>query len=190
MKIVLDPGHGGEDPGALAHAPKYIRESDLVLGYAMLLQRELSIRGHVVEMIRNVDRFVSLEGRCAIANLQGADLFVSLHANAAANAEARGYEVWTSPGDTRADGVAQAVIEEVRRDVLPFHLRADREDGDDDREARFYVLLHTAAPALLIELGFLSNPIEAGLLSAHPMAVRYVAAIAQGICRGVEAWGS
>lgn len=92
-KIVFDPGHGGKDPGAIGVGG--IAEKDLVLAIAKKLaarvKSELSID---VILTRKDDRFIPLEDRTAIANAEGADLFISLHMNASPNLEARGIETY------------------------------------------------------------------------------------------------
>jgi N-acetylmuramoyl-L-alanine amidase len=92
-KIVLDPGHGGKDPGAVGAGG--IAEKDLVLiiakKLAVKLKREMGVE---VILTRTDDSFIPLEGRTAIANAQEADLFISLHMNASPNADARGLETY------------------------------------------------------------------------------------------------
>ena len=92
-KIVLDPGHGGKDPGAIGVGG--VAEKDLVLSIAkklaVKLKREMGIE---VILTRKDDRFVALEDRTATANAEDADLFVSLHMNASANLEAKGLETY------------------------------------------------------------------------------------------------
>jgi N-acetylmuramoyl-L-alanine amidase len=90
---VLDPGHGGKDPGAIGIGG--IAEKDVVLSVAHKLARKLRQEmGIDVVLTRKDDSFVALEDRTAIANAQNADLFVSLHMNASPNAEARGLETY------------------------------------------------------------------------------------------------
>ena len=92
-KIVLDPGHGGRDPGAIGAGG--IAEKDLVLSVARKLARKLQREmGIEVVLTRKDDSFVPLEDRTAIANAENADLFVSLHMNASPSAEARGLETY------------------------------------------------------------------------------------------------
>jgi len=92
-KIVLDPGHGGKDPGAIG--PGGIAEKDIVLNVAkklaLKLRREMGVQ---VVLTRQDDRFIPLETRTAIANAEDADLFISLHMNASPNADARGIETY------------------------------------------------------------------------------------------------
>ena len=92
-KIVLDPGHGGKDPGAIGVGG--IAEKDIVLAIAKKLERKLKQEmGVEVVLTRRDDRFIPLEDRTAIANAEGADLFVSLHMNASPNGEAKGLETY------------------------------------------------------------------------------------------------
>ena len=92
-KIVLDPGHGGKDPGAIGAGG--ITEKDLVLAIAkkvaVKLKKEMGID---VVLTRKDDRYIPLEDRTAVANAQDADLFISLHMNASPNLEARGIETY------------------------------------------------------------------------------------------------
>jgi N-acetylmuramoyl-L-alanine amidase len=78
-RIVIDPGHGGHDPGALG---KRVTEAELVLDVALRLEKLLHKAGIDVVMTRRTDVFIPLEERTAIANREGADLFLSIHANA------------------------------------------------------------------------------------------------------------
>ena len=92
-KIVLDPGHGGKDPGAIGLGG--IAEKEIVLAVAKKLERKLKQEmGVEVVLTRRDDRFIPLEDRTAIANAEGADLFVSLHMNASPNGEAKGLETY------------------------------------------------------------------------------------------------
>ena len=92
-KIVLDPGHGGKDPGAIGIGG--VAEKDLVLSIAKKLARKVKAEmGVQVILTRTDDRYVALEDRSAMANHEDADLFISLHMNASPNAEARGIETY------------------------------------------------------------------------------------------------
>jgi N-acetylmuramoyl-L-alanine amidase len=91
-RIVIDPGHGGHDPGAKARG---LSESDLVLDVALRLEKLLlKQQGVEVVLTRRTNTFVSLEERTEIANREGADLFLSIHVNASADASARGVETY------------------------------------------------------------------------------------------------
>ena len=90
-RIVIDPGHGGRDPGAVG--PSGIKEKDVTLSISRILARKLKEElGCDVILTRNADIFLPLEERTAIANRVGADLFISVHVNAAPNREAYGIE--------------------------------------------------------------------------------------------------
>ncbi|MEJ2684527.1 MAG: N-acetylmuramoyl-L-alanine amidase [Candidatus Sulfobium sp.] len=91
--IVIDPGHGGHDPGAIG--PHHLCEKDVVLDIALRLRKILSANpGLKVYMTRDKDVFIPLEERTAIANSKNADLFVSIHANASSSRDARGIETY------------------------------------------------------------------------------------------------
>jgi N-acetylmuramoyl-L-alanine amidase len=91
-RIVIDPGHGGHDPGATG---KGATEAEVVLDVALRLQKLLEkVPGVEVILTRRTDEFVPLQERTAIANREGADLFLSIHANASANDQARGVETY------------------------------------------------------------------------------------------------
>ncbi|MBD3367484.1 MAG: LysM peptidoglycan-binding domain-containing protein [Candidatus Eisenbacteria bacterium] len=91
--VIIDPGHGGEDPGTLGNGE--IKEKDLVLDIARQLARELETRGrYEVRLTRDGDYFVRLAKRKEIANRRGGDIFISIHANSAPNRNACGTEVF------------------------------------------------------------------------------------------------
>lgn len=105
-RIVLDPGHGGRDPGAIGATG--VREKDVVLDAALQLRQALESRGrYEVALTRDADRFVELEERVRFAREQQADLFLSIHADSHANRETRGASVYTlsERGADRAQGM-------------------------------------------------------------------------------------
>jgi N-acetylmuramoyl-L-alanine amidase len=115
--VVLDPGHGGRDSGALG--PGGLKEKDVALSVALRLKRLLERRGVKVRMTRSADRFVSLLQRSRIANSSGADLFVSIHCNAARNLSARGIESFAlSPGISDAYRARQAAARHRPSDLV------------------------------------------------------------------------
>lgn len=183
MRIFLDPGHGGADPGAVG--PTGLRESAIAMQVAHEALRRLAAAGYHVELSRDDDtQTMSLEMRADMANGWHADAFVSIHCNAAANPAARGYEVWTTKGQTAADPLAQELFFAVGRAFPCEPARKDRADGDDDKEAGFAVLRRTKAPAALVELGFISNPeTEAAMRSPS-----WISAAAGAIVTGIDHW--
>lgn len=109
-RIVVDPGHGGHDPGAVG--PTGIQEKDVVLAIGLELKEQLIEElGVDVVMTRSTDVFIPLEERTAIANKVGADLFVSVHANAAPNKSASGIETYYL-NLAKTDKVAQLAAKE------------------------------------------------------------------------------
>lgn len=109
-RIVVDPGHGGHDPGAVG--PTGIQEKDVVLAIGLELKEQLIEElGVDVVMTRSTDVFIPLEERTAIANKVGADLFVSVHANAAPNRSASGIETYYL-NLAKTDKVAQLAAKE------------------------------------------------------------------------------
>ena len=115
LKIVIDPGHGGFDPGAQAEGET---EADLVLGFGRELRDELTKRGVDVVMTREDDVFVRLEDRMTIARTEDADLFISLHADALPQGQAAGATiyVWNPAANDRA--AAQLTMRHDRDDLV------------------------------------------------------------------------
>lgn len=164
MDLMLDPGHGGTDSGAVGLTG--LKEKDIALEFALLMRPALRSLGWEVSMTRSDDRYIDLSTRAAMANGLGVAGFVSIHCNSYSDPRAHGFEVWTSPGTTDADLLATAIYEHVRERFPGRRLRRDLADGDDDKEAGFAVLRLTWMPAVLVELGFLSNLMEGQDLSS------------------------
>lgn len=189
MKIVIDPGHGVPDGGAVG--PKGTHEADVTLSVAHALAKELAARGHIASLTRSGqrrtfrdDRMADLRSRPAFANRIGADCFVSLHCNGAANPAAQGFEIYTTRGRDRSDPLATAIFEAWSRVFPRQRKRADTSDGDPDKESDFVVLRDCRVPAVLVEMGFISNPSEEMFLWDAGNQAKMAAAIADG----VEAW--
>ncbi|NIA18970.1 MAG: AMIN domain-containing protein, partial [Xanthomonadaceae bacterium] len=109
-KIVIDPGHGGKDPGAVG--PHRVREKDVVLDIALRLKAELKKQMNCqVVMTRDHDCFIPLEERTVIANTKKADLFVSIHANASRNRKAHGIETYFLNLATDKEAMELAALE-------------------------------------------------------------------------------
>lgn len=208
--IVIDPGHGGEDTGAIGVDGAL--EKEVVLSISRLVRSLLEVRGYRVIMTRDGDIHVPLPSRVTLANAASGDLFVSIHSNAAANLLARGPETfyYASASDLAAaelarlenlladpselDGVGDIIessyvvsadrIEESRKlaGMVQRNLAVLSPENDRGvRTARFFVLRHTRMPAILVEAGFLTNRIEAGLLADLDYQKRIAEAIASGI---------
>ena len=185
MRIVIDPGHAGRnvDPGAVNQSTG-LQEADVALFVSKLVETQLLAAGHEVKLTRTdweQAETDDLNVRTSLSNDWGADLFVSIHCNSAASPNAAGYEVWTSPGDTEGDALATCIYAQIAIEFPDRTGRADYSDGDPDKESRFYVLVHTNAPACLVEMAFISNDEEAALLSDVAWQTRYARAIARGV---------
>ncbi len=170
MHIVVDPSHGGKDPGAVGLK---LQEKNVVLHLSFCLKMELEKFGHTVYMTRYRDEYITFAQRINIANKEQADLFISLHCNGYHTPISNGVEVYHFPNSTKGTPLAEAI---QRRLVTATGLR--------DRGAKgraFYVLRHTAMPAALVELGFITNPHEEQLLDKVSFLVLSARAIAEGI---------
>jgi N-acetylmuramoyl-L-alanine amidase len=97
---------------------------------------------------------------------------------------AHGWEVWTSPGDTKADPIATRIYKSGKRTFPSITGRPDLSDGDPDKEARFKVLTGTTAAAVLVETAFITNPREEAWLADPGFRLRMAGAIVTGVGRG------
>ena len=172
--VVVDPGHGGTDPGAVGHG---LKEATLTLTLGKRLQaallRDFDVR---VELTRSTDRAVELKRRAAFANERGADYFVSVHINSSGGT---GYEDFVhssvaanSTTAKRRSAVHDAVMKFMRRKGMP-----DR----GKKNADLAVLRETAMPAVLTENLFIDNPADARLLKRDAFLTRLAKAHARGI---------
>ena len=183
MIICLDPGHGGVQVGAVG--PTGLRESNVALQIAKYVRRGLLDSGHEVVCTRSSDKGVSLVDRCLIANNAFADLFLSIHCNAFSNPAAHGAELWTSRGQTAADAIAERLFNSIGAAFPGLTMRADHTDGDSDREAGFVVLTMTKMPAVLVEVAFISNPLEERWLRDVGWLMRMSGALVSGVNRRI-----
>lgn len=217
-RIVIDPGHGGKDPGAVG--PNGTRESMINLNVALrlkhLLEQELGLE---VLMTRTDDRFVSLGDRTKFANDNKADLFISIHTNASRTNGAQGIETYylstKSTTESRAvEALENSVVElyegagakqkyEALDFILMDMLQTEHLEHSNDlatlvqhnlvagvqaknrgvKQANFYVLRGAFMPAILIEMGFISNPEEEALLANPQYQDRLAQAIFESIKR-------
>lgn len=171
MKICIDPGHGGNDPGAISGG---VQEKDINLAIALKLASKLIGAGHKAVLTRCNDEFVELYNRAEYANSINADIFVSIHNNAASNTEVQGTETLFFPGSGKGELLARLVQDELVKKLQ----RPDR--GIKPRE-KLIVLKCTHMPAILIECGFLTNPVERKLLQDDGFQSLAAEAIAKGI---------
>lgn len=152
IKVFIDPGHGGHDPGAIGSNSK---EAENVLKVALALEKKLKAQGHEVRLSRRTDTYLTLKQRADLANVWGADVFISLHDNSAVNKTATGFETFifnnfkTKASEQQAVKLQTAVHNVILKDI------GLRNRGM--KRANFAVLRETSMPALLIEYGFISN---------------------------------
>jgi N-acetylmuramoyl-L-alanine amidase len=177
MKIFINPGHapnGNPDPGAVG--PSGLRESDVAADVGATVAEFLQEAG-CETLVYQSD---GLQDICDQANAWGADAVVSIHCNSFSDTST-GMEIYTSRGYTQADGLATLIMNQMSGDFPQLPVRADWSDGDIDKESGLYVLIHTEAPAVLVELAFISNPSEEAILASDEGKRIFAAAIARGI---------
>lgn len=172
MKFYIDAGHGGNDVGAVGVGG--VHEADINLAVAKHLQVELERNGHAVKMCRTTDIQRSLAERTEEANKWGADYFISIHANWAEDATANGTETFCY----KFGGNGEKMAVKVQKHLLSALSTKDR----GIKEANFYVLRKSTMPAILIELGFISNKSDCGKLTNSNYQKNCAIAICKGIC--------
>ncbi len=190
--VTLDPGHGGNDSGAIGHRRVY--EKKLVLDITKRVKRKLNASNVAVRMTRTRDKTVQLAQRPTLASKWGADVFVSIHANSASRRTAQGVETFVMPAvgfpsttsitpskkvyPGNHSGAANTLLASfIQQGVLSQTEATDR----GVKRARFAVLRDVKCPAALVEVGFLSNPTEASKLIDASYRDRVAEGIAQGI---------
>ena len=183
--IVIDPGHGGNDAGAIG--PTGVMEKNVTLKVSLELRKLLEAEGAKVIMTRETDRTVSEKGakasdieelgaRCDVGNRAGADIFISIHADSFTRPEARGTTGYYYSKSTSGKG--QKLADCIRRNLVEQLGTPSR----GTQPCNFYVVKNTDMPATLIELGFISNKEEEKLLDSK----EGVQKAAQGIFDGIE----
>ena len=183
--IAIDPGHGGNDAGAIG--PSGVMEKNVTLKVALELQKLLEAEGAEVIMTRETDRTVSAKGakasdieelgaRCEVANRAGAEIFISIHADSFTRPEARGTTGYYYGKSTTGRG--QKLADCIRRNLVEQLGTPSR----GTQPCNFYVVKNTDMPATLIELGFISNKEEEKLLDSKEGVMK----AAQGIFDGIE----
>jgi N-acetylmuramoyl-L-alanine amidase len=214
--VVLDPGHGGRDPGAIGS--RGTREKTVVLATAQEVRRQLEASGRCrVVMTRTGDRFVSLGNRVEFARRRNAALFVSIHADSAPGA--RGASVYTLGADSdalagalarrenladRAGGLRLPSVPPEVQAILLSLMRAETRAGsarmarqvvaslngqvpllpNTHRRAGFHVLKAPEIPSVLVEIGFMSHPLDEAALRRPD----HRAKVARALSRAVQAY--
>lgn len=176
--VMIDPGHGGQDPGAIGIGG--LQEKDVILPISIMVKQYLEQQGIQVSLTRDSDFFVSLDGRTTMANRAGADLFVSIHANAISMSrpEVNGVETYYYQSGQR---LAQMIHNSILRRI---NIR-DR----GVRTARFYVLRNSNMPSVLVETGFVTGRDDAPNLANPTFRQQMAEAIALGILEYIQQSG-
>jgi N-acetylmuramoyl-L-alanine amidase len=167
--VVIDPGHGGFDQGGIPG--QRVPEKMVALDTALRLQKLLQRAGLRTVMTRSTDVFVPLSVRSAIANSERDAIFVSIHYNASPRSSAYGIETYSenNRGAVLADRIQRQLITRVST------------ENRGVRSAEYYVLRNCRLPAVLVECGFLTNPIEAQLALTSDYRQKVAEQIAAGI---------
>ncbi|MFP4671449.1 MAG: N-acetylmuramoyl-L-alanine amidase [Desulfohalobiaceae bacterium] len=209
--VMIDAGHGGKDPGAVAGG---IYEKDITLRFAKILGEVLQERGFQVKYTREGDTFLPLEERTALANSKKADLFLSVHSNAHKSSKVSGFEIYylnlaQNEDSVRVAARENAVSENKISDLqmiltdlmLNSKIKESRNLADEVltsaidysqqfyslsdngvRRAPFYVLMGAKMPAVLLELGYITNPTDRENLQSYT----YLKRVAWGVANGIE----
>lgn len=173
--VIVDPGHGGKDPGAIGLGG--LQEKNVILPISRQITAILARQGVQVVMTRDSDYFVDLAPRVAIAERANADLFVSIHANAmpANRTDISGLETYYfSSGERLARTIHNSVLQSVNV----------RDRGV--RKARFYVLRKSSMPSVLVEVGFVTGREDSPRLGTTAYQNQMAEAIARGILQYIK----
>jgi N-acetylmuramoyl-L-alanine amidase len=185
--IVLDPGHGGPDPGAVQGEAI---EKDISLSVSLKLRDYLQQQGALVLMTRETDidladkelkgysrrKVQDLKRRLELINHSEADFFASIHLNAIPSSKWKGAQTFYSAHYKESKRGAKFIQEELRRNLENTNREAKTSDS-------IYILKNSDIPGVLVEIGFLSNPTERELLRQDAYQEQVAASIYQGIMR-------
>ncbi|MBR5284972.1 MAG: N-acetylmuramoyl-L-alanine amidase [Clostridia bacterium] len=179
LRVCIDAGHGGSDPGATdLDGSRWESEDNLSLALAVENYLRTDYPDIEVLLTRREDTALTLQQRCKAANDFRADLFVSLHRNSA-ESDAAGVEIWIPSGKPAPDKILAETILQNLRTVGLSDDRGVRSGTAKNPNTNYYVLGNTDMPSCLVELGFISSPEDNRLLDTHHDA--YARAIADGI---------
>jgi N-acetylmuramoyl-L-alanine amidase len=176
-KVVLDAGHGGSDYGAIREG---INEKDITLDVTQRVEAILRSKGYKTTLTRKDDTFVSLEDRVNISEKESPEIFVSIHVNSAVSTEPNGIE--THYYHDYSKELAE---------VVHKHLIKENSNSKDRGlfKSKFYVINHTTVPAILCEIGFISNENERNELITDARKNKTAKAIAEGIIEYLKLTG-
>ncbi|HEY9746310.1 MAG TPA: N-acetylmuramoyl-L-alanine amidase, partial [Oculatellaceae cyanobacterium] len=167
-RVVLDAGHGGKDLGANRDG---VNEKDLNLTLAHMVREALEAKGIKVYMTRSTDVFLPLPEITAITNRIKPDLFISIHHNASVNPALHGIETYYYTPQSLA----------LAKRVHARKINAVQAKDGGVKRAMFYVIHHTNVPAILCEVGYISNPDERNALQTYERRIKTARAIADGV---------
>ena len=180
--ILIDPGHGGSDSGAVG--PNGTTEASVTLAVSKKVRNILSASGANVVMTRDTDRDVfgpnangqdELQARVDVGERAGADIFLSIHCNAFSNPNSNGMETYYYAGSWKSERLATLLNEELAAAGGLYNRGV--------KTANFYVIKHSSMPSSLAELAFVTNPREEALLSDDSYQEKLAGAIARAIGR-------
>lgn len=168
-KIVLDAGHGGSDYGAIREG---INEKDITFDVTQRVNAILRSKGYLTALTRSDDTFVSLEDRVAFSEQEAPQIFVSIHVNSAVSKDPNGIETHYYHEESKE-----------LAEIIHKHMTKEFPKSNDRGlfKSKFYVINHTTVPAILCEIGFLSNDAERNELITDSRKQRTAKAIAAGI---------
>ena len=182
-RLCIDPGRGGKDPGAV-NKDLGIQEKKINLAVGLFMRSQIYTGDYLFDayMTRHKDEFISLRDRCGKASFWKTNAFMSIHTNARPMRGRVGLEieVYHYPGSEKGKEFATTVKENLVRDVGALSHVIDR----GVKEGKYYVLKHTKMPAILVELGFLSDNEEALFLSLIANQEK----IAKSLCEAAETY--
>ena len=172
-KVVIDPGHGGTDPGAVGI--NGLRETDIVLEVSKNVSELLTKKGVKTILTRNYERTLDLQPRVIKANNSSADAFVSIHANATRGKrrDVNGLETYYYSGNQ-----GYSLAKNIHKQIL---IASSQSPDRGVRRSRFYVIRKTSMPAALVEIGFVTGMYDAALLRQKGYRDKISFAIANGI---------
>ena len=191
MKILIDNGHGENTPGKCSPDGR-LKEWAYTREIADRVVAGLRHRGEEAERIVKEDVDIPLSIRCRRVNKiyqesGGNAILISIHCNAAGNGsnwmQARGWEAWTSVGQTKADKLADCLYATAEECLFGMKIRKDMADGDPDKESSFYILKHTKCPAVLTENLFQDNKEDVDFLLSEEGKRTIVSLHVKGICK-------
>ncbi|WP_374963838.1 N-acetylmuramoyl-L-alanine amidase [Lysinibacillus sp. RS5] len=172
--IIIDPGHGGKDPGTVVGSNS---EKAITLKVGTLVKQKLEAAGAKVLMTRTGDTYPSLQDRVDFTNANYGEVFVSIHVNSAANTSAQGTETYyaISTGDMHQEDVDLATF--VNNQIVNNLKMKNR----GVKEQQYYVIRNMAIPSILVELGFLTNNEDNAKMTDDQYAELFAESVYKGI---------